>query len=627
MRKKIFSVIDKCRKYKRLLVPSGEALLFMLILYLSFWIRLGVVDKKYLPHIIFLIVIFVPVKIVIFWIFKLYHISFRYTSLYEIIDVLKASSISALFLSMVSLVLRDTPYLAGFPRSIVFIDLMLTLIMSSAIRFAFRLFYFPHLKVEEERRTLIAGAGAAGEQLAREMKISPLSSGVPVAFVDDDPDKLGSIIHGVRVEGCKEDIPEIAKGLGIDEIIIAIPSATSVQLRSIMEYVRESGIKNVKILPGLSHILTGKVTLGDIREITVEDLLGREPVRIEIQNVASYLTGKRVLVTGAGGSIGSELCRQIVSFEPSNLVMVDMGETELFYIDREIRERFPKTPITIIIADIKDVIRMKDIFSRHMPQIVFHAAAYKHVPLMEKNPRESVLNNIEGTMTIANISIDTGVEKFIFISTDKAVNPTSVMGATKRVSEILLRCLDNKNTRFVSVRFGNVLESRGSVVPIFKEQIRTGRPVTITHPDMKRYLMSINEAVQLVLQAGAMGKGGEVFVLDMGKPIKILDLAKDMIRLSGLEPDRDIPIVFTDIRPGEKLFEELLTAEEGTTATKHEKIFIARSTNNPGIEYVKKVEKLIEVAKNSIENENIVAFLKELVPSYQPGSPPSVTKL
>jgi FlaA1/EpsC-like NDP-sugar epimerase len=618
MRNYLLLIVDKGRKYKRILVPAGEALLLILLLSLSYWIRLGVFDRAYIPQIAFLTAAIIPIKIALFWIFRLYHISFRFMSVYEIVNILKASSISALFFALIIIVFRDISFMKGFPRSVIFIDFMLTFIMSSGLRLAFRFLYFPQLKEEKGIRALVVGAGSAGEQLVREMQTSPRSSYTPVAFVDDDKGKLGSIIHGVSVMGGKEEIPQIVKDFEVDEIIISIPSASSAELRKIMEYVGESGISNVKILPGLFRIISGEAALSDVREIAPEDLLGREPVKIDMENIASYLTGKRILVTGAGGSIGSELCRQIASFDPAALIMVDMGETELFYIDREIKERFSQTPITVIIADVKDMISMRNIFLDYLPQVVFHAAAYKHVPLMETNLREAVLNNVEGTRITALFSMEYNVEKFIFISTDKAINPTSVMGATKRVAENLLRCLNDKNTRFVSVRFGNVLESRGSVVPIFKEQIKKGGPITITHPDMKRYLMSITEAVELVLQAGAMGEGGEVFVLDMGEPVKILNLARDIIRFYGLEPDRDIPIVYTGKRPGEKLFEELLTAEEGTAATKHEKIFIARSKDNPGPDYVKKTENLINVARNSMGDENIIALLKELVPTYRP---------
>ena len=617
MRRNIIQIIDRYRKYKRVIVPFGEAAFFTLILFFSYWIRLGEVDKKYIPQIMFLALTFVPVKIAIFWILRLYHISFRYTSIDEINNVLKASFISTAFLSLIIIVSRELSFIDGFPRSIVFIDFMLTSIISSNIRFVFRLIYFPVLKEGRRDRVLIIGAGVAGEKLVRELKTSPLSIHTPVALVDDDPNKRGSIIHGIRVIGNRTDIPKIVKNLKVDTITISIPSASSAQLREIMKYVRESRVKDVKIMPGLFHVLRGNVTLGEIRDLAVEDILGREPVEIELESVASYLVDKRILVTGAGGSIGSELCRLIASFSPSCLIMVDIGDTELFYIDQEIKERFPQMSSVSIIADVKDRMGMKDIFLDYSPQVVFHAAAYKHVPLMETNSREAVLNNIEGTRVPAILSIESGAEKFIFISTDKAINPTSVMGVTKRVAENMIRGLNGKETKFISVRFGNVLESRGSVVPIFKEQIRKGGPVTVTHPDMMRYFMSITEAVFLVLQAGAMGKGGEVFVLDMGNLIRILDLAHDMIRFYGLEPDKDIPIMFTGLRPGEKLFEEILTSEEGTTVTKHKKILVAKDTNNLDPGYIRKVEKLIRLGKNNTFGEGILYLLKELVPTYQ----------
>lgn len=498
------------------------------------------------------------------------------------------------------------------------IDFILTLIMSSGIRLAFRFFYFPQLKEKEGRKVLVVGAGRAGEQLVREMKTSPVSHYIPIAFIDDDPDKINSIIHGVKVEGGSENISEIVSDFAIDDIIIAMPSASSVQLRKVMEFIRKSENKNVRILPGMSHIISGEAKMGDVRAITVEDLLGREPVSIDMESIAAQIKDKAILVTGAAGSIGSELCRQVASFQPSKLIMVDMGETELFYIDNEIREHFPEVPVQAVIADVKDSFSMGSIFIEHSPQIVFHAAAYKHVPLMETNLREAVLNNIGGTRTVALLAEEHAVDKFIFISTDKAVNPTSIMGTSKRVAEDLLRSGLKKKCRYISVRFGNVLESRGSVVPIFKKQIKNGKPVTITHPDMQRYLMSINEAVQLVLQASTMGSGGEVFVLDMGEPIKILDLAREMIRLSGLEPDKDIPIVIIGTRPGEKLFEELLTAEEGTTATKHERIYIAAGSFNYEVDYAEKVEFLLKTVYENVNRDQIIALLKDLVPTYQP---------
>ena len=384
-----------------------------------------------------------------------------------------------------------------------------------------------------------------------------------------------------------------------------------------MEYIRKTNIKDVKALPGLSDLIDGKVTLKDIRDISIEDLLGREPVKIDMGQVSSYVRNKNIFVTGAGGSIGSEFCRQTARFDPEKLIMLDMGETELFNIDMEIREAYPNLSLLAIVGDIRDEDTINRIFKESSIDTVFHAAAYKHVPLMEANPREAILNNIYGTKVLARISSECGVKRFIFISTDKAVNPTSVMGTTKRVAENLIMGLNNDRTAYISVRFGNVLGSRGSVVPIFQEQIKNGRPVTITDYDMKRYFMTIPEAVQLILQAGAMGKGRDVFVLDMGDPVSVYHVAEELIRLSGLEPDKDIPIVISGKRPGEKLFEELLTAEEGTTATLHKKIYSARIRSKIDEEYLKKIDLLISLAREDKDSGQIFSILKELVPTYQ----------
>jgi FlaA1/EpsC-like NDP-sugar epimerase len=616
LRRHVLGFLENNYQHKFIIAATVEVILFMAILVLSYWIRLGAIGEKYVPQLLFLLATYIPLKLFVFWMFSLYIISFRYFSLYESQQVLKASLISAAFLALIGLVFRDSSYMSGYPRSIVFIDFLLTFIISCGIRAVFRIIYSPNGRERGAKRMLIMGAGNAGVQLLRELKASS-SAYLPMAFIDDDPNKQGTIINGIKVMGKREDIPRIVSDLNIEIIIIAIPSASTSQLREIMNHVRKSRVSNIKIIPGLFHILTGKVKIGDLKEISIEDFLARETVKFELDGISSYLKGKRVLVTGAGGSIGSELCRQIANLEPKCLIMVDVGDTELFYVTQEIKGKFPEVSSVSILADIKDARRMRYIFENYFPQVVLHAAAYKHVPLMEGNPGEAVLNNIEGTKIPALLSREYGAEKFIFISTDKAVNPTSVMGATKRVTENMLKSLNGGITDFVSVRFGNVLDSRGSVIPIFKEQVRSGGPVTVTHPDMVRYFMSITEAVFLVLQAGAIGRGGEVFVLDMGKPVKILDLARDVIRFYGLEPDKDIPIVFTGLRPGEKLFEEMLTAEEGTALTMHKKIFIANDENHIGIEYIEKVKSLITMAKRDSTRERIIPLLRELLPTYQ----------
>jgi FlaA1/EpsC-like NDP-sugar epimerase len=618
IRRSILRFIEKNYRHKPILALIAEMLIFTGILLASYWIRLGGISNSVIPQILFLASLYIPLKIFVFWAFRLYKVSFRYFSLYDLIEVLKAAAVSAAFLSLIGMVFRDFPVMQGYPRSVVFIDFLLTLLASTGLRFGYRIFFTANYGYHGGMRVLVAGAGDAGVRLLKEMMTPSRekSSYIPVAFIDDDPAKLGSIIRGTRVAGNRTDIPRLVKELDIEGLIVSIPSATASQISSIIECARQAGLEHIKIMPSVSDVLTGKVTIGDFKEASTEDFLGRDTVRVEAAGIAAYIKGKRVLVTGAGGSIGSELCRQISSFEPGLLIMLDVGDTELFYINQEMREMLKRVQSVAVIADVKDRVAMKDVFDRYAPEVVFHAAAYKHVPLLESSPREAVLNNIEGTKTAALLSSRSRVEKFVFISTDKAVNPTSVMGATKRVSENMLREIEG-STEFVSVRFGNVLDSRGSVIPIFRDQVRRGGPVTVTHPDMTRFFMSIHEAVFLVLQAGAMGRGGEVYVLDMGEPVRILDLAHSIIRFYGLEPDKDVPIVYTGLRPGEKLFEEILTAEEGTTVTLSKKIFIANDRNHFGREYIDSVKEIIREAAEGAPREELIYRLKELVPTYR----------
>jgi len=614
---------DVARSYKKSLAIIIDVILILLSLYLAYVIRLGsieVVWSKYFYQIPFIAIILVPFKILIFWIFRLYHISFRYISFREVLSIIKASALSSPMIAFIALVFRDMKIFSGFPRSVIFIDFFLTFFFLTSFRAFFRIYYSGSIR-KKGMETMIVGSGSAGEQLVRDMMRSPRYDYLPVGFIDDNPQKKNTLIHGIRVLGGREDIPKFVNRLDVIGIIIAIPSATSKDIKGIMEYVRKTEVKDVKVLPGLSDLMNGRVSLKDIRDINIEDLLGRESVKIDMEQVSSYIRDTDILVTGAGGSIGSELCRQIARFYPKKLIMLDMGETELFNIDMEIKERYPDLGLLSIIGDIRDENKIKRIFKETNIDVVFHAAAYKHVPLMERNPREAILNNIYGTKVLAKISSESRIERFIFISTDKAVNPTSVMGATKRAAENLILGLPNNQTPFISVRFGNVLGSRGSVVPIFQKQIKTGGPITITDYEMKRYFMTIPEAVQLIMQAGAMGEGGDVFVLDMGDPISIYQVAEELIRLSGLEPDKDIPIVFSGKRPGEKLFEELLTAEEGTTATLHQKIFSAKITGKIDRDYLTKIDKLISIAREDKDREQVYLLLKELVPTYQNQAP------
>ncbi len=431
--------------------------------------------------------------------------------------------------------------------------------------------------------------------------------------------KKGIKIHGVKVLGKREDIPDIIKNNNIDEVLIALPSAHSRDIREIVKIIKESRkMKTIKILPSTTDLIDGRVSLSDIHKVELEDLLGRAPVKIDLAAIKDFIHNKNVLITGAGGSIGSELAKAIIPFDPRSLVILDIDETELFYLVNKIK--YSKANIIPVIGDIKNETKMEALYKKYSPQIVFHSAAYKHVPILEFFPDEAVKTNIYGTEVLAELSLKYDVEKFIFISTDKAINPTSVMGATKRCGEEMIKFLNQKNTtKFISVRFGNVLGSRGSVIPLFEEQIRKGGPVTVTHPEMKRYFMITSEAVLLVLEASAIGEGGEVFVLDMGEPIKIVDLAEEMIRLSGYEPDVDIPIVFSHVRAGEKLFEEILSAEEGTEETEYEKIFVARDSKGArSKDLIEKIKHLIEMSDQDVSKDEIVRLLRELVPTYTP---------
>lgn len=455
------------------------------------------------------------------------------------------------------------------------------------VRLAFRIrddfIKAPLKRTVKHKRVLIAGAGQAGALVIRDIQRDPLRRYLPVCLVDDDPSKQQMELCGVPIKGTLADIRGLIDALGIDEVILAMPSAPKALLRQLHEQCRGWGMP-FKIVPGINELIDGRVSVNQIREVQVEDLLGREPVQLDLEEIAGYLQGKRVLVTGAGGSIGSEICRQVSRFHPELLIMLGRGENSIFEIQQEMKAERPHVPIQAVITDVRDKAAVERLFMQTRPHVVFHAAAHKHVPLMEDWPEEAVKNNVFGTLHVVDAAQRHGAERFVLISTDKAVNPTSIMGATKRVAELIMQSYarSKKGPVFTAVRFGNVLGSRGSVVPLFQKQIARGGPVTVTHPDMTRYFMTIPEAVQLVIQAGAMARGGEIFVLDMGEPVRILDLAENMIRLSGFEPGKDIEIVFTGPRPGEKLFEEILTAEEGTRATRNSRIYVANMPSELG---------------------------------------------
>lgn len=462
--------------------------------------------------------------------------------------------------------------------------------------------------------TLIIGAGDAGATIAREIERYHKRSRKVIGFIDDDEAKFNRLMGGVRILGNRHDIPSIVKENKVKEIIIAMPSVTRNEIRNIMEICSPLKCK-VNTLPGMYQLLDDEVLVSHLHPVSIEDLLERDEVRLDMDIVEHYIRDKVVLVTGAGGSIGSEICRQIMRVGPKMLLLLGHGENSIYLINQELKNIYKDGPIMPIIADIRDKQQLDQIFTQYNPQVVFHAAAHKHVPLMEIQPMAAVLNNIYGTRNVADVAGRHGVERFVMISTDKAVNPTSVMGATKRVAEkVIISMNDTYDTKYITVRFGNVLGSRGSVIPLFKKQIEAGGPVTVTDPEMTRYFMTIPEASQLVLQAGAMGKGGEVFLLDMGEPVKIIDLARNMIRLSGLEPDKDIHIKITGLRPGEKKYEELLTSEEGTNRTNHTKIFEAALDTVDRDWLMKKIGTF-----DSCETDmDVIGVLQDIIPTYTP---------
>ena len=573
----------------------------------------------------------VPFKLLIFLAFGLYRGMWRYTSLVDFLNVLKATLFSS---GMIILAILFIYHFQGFPRSVFILDWILSFIFIGGIRVAIRFLlsekerglhflfhnpFSPKKITRLKKRLLIIGAGDAGEKILREIRDNHRLSYEVVGFLDDDPKKRGMRIHGVPVLGPIPKIHNLSYGAEMDEILIATPSATAKQMRRIIEACEATGLKS-RTTPGIGELIDGKVSFKSIREVSFEDLLGRDPIDLDMKSIGDYLTDKVVLVSGAGGSIGSELCRQITQFQPKNLILFDKTENSLFHIEMEFRQHFPKTFITPVLGDVKFRSYLNNHFAHYRPQVVFHAAAYKHVPVVELNPSEAIYNNIIGTRNIVEASHQFGVERFIMISTDKAVRPANVMGATKRVSEMITSCYASNPTHFVSVRFGNVLGSEGSVVHLFKKQIERFGPVTITDPEITRYFMTIPEASKLILQAGALGEGGEIFILDMGTPIKIVDMARDLIKRSGFKPDVDIEIKFIGLRPGEKLHEELITEGEGIVRTPYEKIFVLKGDTCDLNWLNQKIEELVKLAKEQ-DTPGIKSKLKEIIPEYQPYQP------
>ncbi len=604
---------------KRLFFLLGDAALLTFALVAAVWLRFdGGVPPDVWAQVPLVVLVSLGAKLPVFVRARLYVLSWSQVSLEDMVAVFRGVTLGTALFWIAVFALKRTALLAGFPRSALLIDYVVTLHAIGAFRMGRRVYHhFSRRAVSGGRSALIVGAGTAGEQLARSLQDTPDSGYAPAGFIDDDASKLGTVIYGLRVLGGRERLPAIIRERNIETVLIAMPSAQSRVIRNVVSAARETGVREIRIVPGLDRILNGRLSFTDLREVQVADLLGREVVQIDTVGVERWLRDRTVLVTGAGGSIGSELCRQIVRFRPKSMVLLDWDESALFWIEQELQRL--GQPATAVIGDIRDDARMREVFQQVRPQVVFHAAAYKHVGLMERHLEDAVVTNILGTLAVAVASAGVEVEKFVLISTDKAVNPTSVMGVTKRVAEQVCLALNGLGvTRFLAVRFGNVLGSRGSVVPLFQESIRRGEAITIRGPNMRRYFMATSEAVLLVLQAGAMGRGGEIFVLEMGEPVRIIDLARELVRLSGLEPDKDVPMIFADPEPGEKESEDLLSAEEGTAATRHDRIFVARGATpaDAGM-LLAQISALNEMVRTH-DLDGIVHTLRGLVPTYRP---------
>ena len=584
----------------------------------------GRIPTSYTDHWLAIALVVTVVRIGFFIGFRLYNSLWSYSSVPEFFLVIKAVTLSTVVIWFFALVAQDLGWLPfPTPKAIGIIDWFINILLLGSLRFAIRIrreWVITRLNAQNtaKKHLLIIGAGEAGSTIIKEINRSLSANFLPVGFIDDDPKKQGHRLHGVPVLGTREAIPQLIKQYEVEEVIIALPSASRQVIREIIGICQAQAV-HILMVPSMAEIINGMVSLKQLRDVDIVDLLGREAVKVDLAEIAGYLTGERVLITGAGGSIGSEICRQVAKFKPQVLLLLGRGENSIYEIDQELRIQAPEVHRIPIIADIRDRQKMARVFEQYQPTVVFHAAAHKHVPLMETAPDEAIKNNIFGTRNLVELADRFHCKRFVLISTDKAVNPASVMGATKRVAELILQDYSSRSkTKYMAVRFGNVLGSRGSIIPLFRNQIARGGPITITDPEMTRFFMTIPEAAQLVIQAGALGQGGEIFILDMGEPVKILDLARELIRLSGLVPDRDIKIEYTGIRPGEKLYEEILTNDEGVRVTKHERIY---TTQVRGLETQFLTECLEMLLVNLGKEAPVLkTLLRKVATEYQPWS-------
>ena len=614
---------------------SADIFIIGLSLYLSYALRFDfAIPDYYLNDLGYVFIILLFSKISSFLFFKLYKGMWRFTSISDLINVLKATFIASLFsISVILLVLGAS----SVPRTVLLIDYLLTTIGIAAVRASVRIYSTRFivgngknkqknkLTSKIKTRLLLLGAGSSGEKIIREVKENPSSTYRIIGLLDDDPSKIGTTIHSIPILGKIEDLHTISTSY--DEILICIPTATNTQMRSIVTQCKVVG-KPYRTIPTVYELIDKQISINTIREVSMADLLGRQEVNLDRSSISNYIYGKRVLVTGAGGSIGSELVKQCLGYSPDLLLLFDQSEHNLFNIDNYCKEIRNSTGIHPILGDIRDKSMVNSVFNSFQPHVVLHAAAYKHVPMQENNPWEAVITNIQGTLNVMEACENNDVDRFVLVSTDKAVNPTNIMGATKRVSEILIQSkTKNSKVKYLGVRFGNVIGSSGSVIPTFQEQINNGGPITITDPNMKRYFMSIPEAAQLILQAGSIGESGEIYVLDMGKPVLVKEIAYELIRLSGLEPEVDISIEYIGLRPGEKMYEELMTSSESLIDTSHEKIMVLKDGVEHQWDYLlSEIDKIVQSAK-SYDSDLIKSKLKEFIPEYHPSEKSKIFNL
>ncbi len=593
-----------------ILVASALALL------LRFEFSYSQIEPKYIEMVWQYFPINILVTVIVFYFFRLYHSLWAFAGVTEMQNVVTACVITSLFQIVGMQLMGMSP-----PRSFYFLYGMVFVLLITMSRFIYRFMRMVRRKkriASEGMNTMIIGAGEAGNMIIKEIMTSEHLNFKVSCVIDDDFEKVGRYIHGVKVVGDRTKILHYVESMSIDQIIIAMPAVKKREIKEIIDICKETSCE-LKILPGMYQFMTGEVSVSKLRKVEIEDLLGRDPVSVNLSQVMGYVRDKVVLVTGGGGSIGSELCRQIAAHQPRQLIIVDIYENNAYDIQQELIGKYPELNLVVLIASVRNSARMNVIFETYHPNLVYHAAAHKHVPLMENSPNEAIKNNVFGTWKTVVAADRYGVDKFVLISTDKAVNPTNIMGASKRICEMIVQTYNrHSDTEFVAVRFGNVLGSNGSVIPLFKKQIEMGGPVKVTHPDIIRYFMTIPEAVSLVLEAGAKAHGGEIFVLDMGEPVKIMDLAKNLIRLSGLIPDEDIKIEITGLRPGEKLYEELLMDEEGLQDTENKLIHIGKPIVLDEDKFFIQLEHLKQVVEQ--EPDEIRRFIQEIVPTYHPKS-------